>query len=209
MKKQSHVSAHSNSTGFSLVELLVVIIIVIILCAILFPVLSKAKKSALQSQEISQLKNLAVAHSLYVADYDDDEPGSSIPIISAGYAPKSLVSLVLDPFENGWANFSRKGAVEPKTSYKDSFVTLRGSAGKKFFPLFRESTNGGWLISASYNLEQFGGDVIFKPVQYKRLTFSGSVIRRIFPVTTSGDITSIYMDRCFSDDKVIPDTVKK
>lgn len=189
-----------------MIEVLIVIAIVLVLVALLLPLLNAVKRSARTSEEITQFKNLAVAHSLYIADYDDSEPGSSVPIIAAKYAPASLVSVALDPFPEGWANIMRHGDDEPRTTYKDSFVTLKGSAGDQFFPAFRNSQNGGWLISASRHLEKYRDYVIFKKVKYQRLTFGGSVITRVFPVRTVNGNESVLMDRCFSDDEVIPDT---
>jgi len=61
-------------TGFTLIELLVVIAILAILAAILFPVLAAARRSAYQSQCLSNLKQLGTAVQSYAQDWDDTFP---------------------------------------------------------------------------------------------------------------------------------------
>ncbi len=60
--------------GFTLIELLVVIAIIAILAAILFPVFARAREKARQSSCSSNLKQLALAVSMYVQDYDEVMP---------------------------------------------------------------------------------------------------------------------------------------
>jgi len=57
--------------GFTLIELLVVIAIISILTAILFPVFVQAKVAAKGTTCIGNLRQVAVAEALYLADYDD------------------------------------------------------------------------------------------------------------------------------------------
>jgi prepilin-type N-terminal cleavage/methylation domain-containing protein/prepilin-type processing-associated H-X9-DG protein len=60
--------------GFTLIELLVVIAIIAILAAILFPVFARARAKARQTTCLSNIKNLALAHHMYTADYDETFP---------------------------------------------------------------------------------------------------------------------------------------
>lgn len=61
-----------NRKGFTLIELLVVIAIIAILAAILFPVFAQAKLAAKKTNDLSQLKQLALSSLMYSNDYDDE-----------------------------------------------------------------------------------------------------------------------------------------
>jgi len=60
--------------AFTLIELLVVIAIIAILAAILFPVFAQAKVAAKKTADLSNVKQLATAVHVYLADSDDTFP---------------------------------------------------------------------------------------------------------------------------------------
>ncbi|NPV46720.1 MAG: DUF1559 domain-containing protein [Armatimonadetes bacterium] len=58
--------------GFTLIELLVVIAIIAILAAILFPVFAKAREKARQASCSSNCRQLGIALTMYIQDYDEE-----------------------------------------------------------------------------------------------------------------------------------------
>jgi prepilin-type N-terminal cleavage/methylation domain-containing protein/prepilin-type processing-associated H-X9-DG protein len=60
--------------GFTLIELLVVIAIIAILAALLFPVFSQARNASLKTTCASNLRQIGLAFSMYLGDYDGKFP---------------------------------------------------------------------------------------------------------------------------------------
>jgi prepilin-type N-terminal cleavage/methylation domain-containing protein/prepilin-type processing-associated H-X9-DG protein len=71
--------------GFTLIELLVVIAIIAILAAILFPVFAQARDKARQASCLSNAKQIGLAASMYVQDYDETFPKGWIGYPAAYY----------------------------------------------------------------------------------------------------------------------------
>ncbi len=63
-----------KAKGFTLIELLVVIAIIGILAAMVFPVFARARESARKAVCLSNLKNIALAVNMYLADNNDTFP---------------------------------------------------------------------------------------------------------------------------------------
>jgi prepilin-type N-terminal cleavage/methylation domain-containing protein/prepilin-type processing-associated H-X9-DG protein len=63
-----------RSRGFTLIELLVVIAIIGILAAMVFPVFARARESARKAVCLSNVKNIALAIQMYLADNNDVLP---------------------------------------------------------------------------------------------------------------------------------------
>jgi prepilin-type N-terminal cleavage/methylation domain-containing protein/prepilin-type processing-associated H-X9-DG protein len=60
--------------GFTLIELLVVIALMAILAALLFPVLAQARETGRRATCLSNLRQIATAHQIYVQDWDERFP---------------------------------------------------------------------------------------------------------------------------------------
>lgn len=71
--------AKRNSEGFTLIELLVVIAIIAILAAILFPVFARARRAAMKTNCLNNLKQIGTAVNMYESDWDDRFPLVSGP----------------------------------------------------------------------------------------------------------------------------------
>jgi prepilin-type N-terminal cleavage/methylation domain-containing protein len=63
-----------GENGFTLIELLVVIAIIGILAAMVFPVFARARESARKAVCLSNVKNIALAIQMYLADNNDTLP---------------------------------------------------------------------------------------------------------------------------------------
>lgn len=66
-----------KENGFTLIELLVVIAIIAILASMLVPSLSKAKEAGRSSKCLNNLRQLAIANTIYAGDFEDQ----SVPLI--------------------------------------------------------------------------------------------------------------------------------
>ena len=82
----------SRQKGFTLIELLVVIAIIGILAAMVFPVFARARESARKAVCLSNVKNVALAFQMYLADNNDTFP------------PAEHRAEVIDYFEARWDN---------------------------------------------------------------------------------------------------------
>jgi prepilin-type processing-associated H-X9-DG protein len=60
--------------AFTLIDLLVVIAVIALLAALLFPVLAGARKKGRQATCVSNLKQIGLAATLYMQDYDEHYP---------------------------------------------------------------------------------------------------------------------------------------
>lgn len=69
-----HIPERPRRHGFTLIELLVVVSIMALLIGLLLPALAKAKNTAKFMQCANNIKNLSVATSMYISDYQSRLP---------------------------------------------------------------------------------------------------------------------------------------
>lgn len=86
LRPQLNTLVMRKERAFTLIELLVVIAIIAILAAILFPVLGQARSQAKKTMSLSNVKQISLAHMLYIADTDDVMPPRYY-IYRAGFVP--------------------------------------------------------------------------------------------------------------------------
>jgi prepilin-type N-terminal cleavage/methylation domain-containing protein/prepilin-type processing-associated H-X9-DG protein len=77
-------SEFRTAHGFTLIELLVAVAIIAILAAFLFPVFAQAREKARQTHCASNLRQAAIALSMYVQDNDETFPLVGYPNVESG-----------------------------------------------------------------------------------------------------------------------------
>jgi prepilin-type N-terminal cleavage/methylation domain-containing protein len=142
-----------KDAGFTLIELLVVIAIITILAALLLSALQGAKLTAQQANCISNLKQTALAHGLYLNDFDKDLPWETG--IGFGLIPPSPWEVLLCPYIG-----NARGASLDRSVFICPSATIRPPSAN---PIGQDAAYGTadmeWVI---YNLGQYvagGGSI--------------------------------------------------
>ncbi len=121
----------NSKRAFTLIELLVVIAIIAILAAILFPVFAQAKNAAKRTQDLSNMKQLALGVIMYTGDSDDILPPTRVVESGDGWANPALRRI----WKDVTVPYIKSGGRLPAKD-NNGLYTARGDGG-----LFQSPTN--------------------------------------------------------------------
>lgn len=176
--------------AFTLVEVLTVIAILVVLMALLFPALVKAERAAIFVEDKSKLRQVSLAHSLYVEAAGMIAP-SLEAVVSTQNLPPTLLVSKLDRFEDGMSNAYRRinSLSSDKPRQKVTFFSMH--TFRMFPQIFlsehSQSTNVGYFLwpLAFDNVPE--NDAIDIQGTYYRVTAEGSLLKRSFaPIAFKG-----------------------
>jgi len=182
-----------QSKGITLIETIVLSLIFAILCAVVLPLIGRSLDEGRKVSDLSNLRQLGKAFSLYSSDYDAVQYDIDI-LVASGHAPKSILTSTKDGYSKGVARHIRRIFDPSKWRQRDdarkgidrsfhrSFASLNdfGYDSPQAVKMIAGESRFGWCINPSYIAGVDSAEMLYWKGYYQRLLPDGSVMTSLY-----------------------------